>query len=89
VRKRAESRIPAIPITRWRGNWVVSNATWHIASSGLVTTMTIASGERSFTSAATPPTISLFFASRSSRLIPGWRGNPDVITTMSEPEVSS
>jgi hypothetical protein len=78
-----------MPITRWRGNWVASYATWHIASSGLVTTITIASGERSFTCSATPPTISLFLARRSSRLIPGWRGNPDVITTISDPAVSS
>ena len=36
--------MPAIPTTRWRGNSDVSSATWHIASSGLVTQMMIAVG---------------------------------------------
>ena len=35
-----------MPITRWRGKPETSSATWHIASSGLVTQMMIASGER-------------------------------------------
>ena len=39
--------MPAMPTTRWRGNPETSSATWHIASSGLVTAMMIASGERS------------------------------------------
>ena len=81
--------MPAMPTTRWRGNSDVSSATWHIASSGLVTQMMIESGERSATSRVTPPTISRLAASRSSRLIPGLRGRPEVITTMSDPEVSS
>ena len=45
VRKRALSSTPAMPITRSRGNPDASIATWHIASSGFVTTMRIASGE--------------------------------------------
>ena len=45
VRKRAESRTPAIPSTRSRGKPDAVSATWHIASSGLVTMIRIASGE--------------------------------------------
>ena len=45
VRNRAQSSTPAMPITRSRGKPDASSATWHIASSGLVTTMRIASGE--------------------------------------------
>ena len=45
VRKRAESRTPAMPMTRSRGKPDAFIATWHMTSSGLVTTMMIASGE--------------------------------------------
>ncbi len=45
VRKRAESSTPAMPITRSRGKPEALSATWHIASSGLVTMIRIASGE--------------------------------------------
>ena len=34
-------------------------------------------------------TMPAFFASRSSRLMPGWRARPDVTTMMSEPAVSA
>ena len=45
VRKRDESSTPAMPTTRSEGRSLASRATWHMASSGLVTTMTMASGE--------------------------------------------
>ena len=52
-----------------------SSATWHIASSGLVTTMMIASGERSDDLLGDTRRRSRWFiASRSSRLMPGLRG---------------
>ena len=37
----------------------------------------------------TPPTISAFFIRRSSRLMPGFRARPAVMTTMSDPAVGS
>jgi len=51
--------------------------------------MRVASGERSAASRVTEPTICSFVVTRSSRLIPGDRGLPAVITTTSEPAVSS
>ena len=87
--KRAVSRIPAIPKTRFFLKREAVLATWHIASRGLETTTTIASRERLTTSRVTEPTIASFVVTRSSRLIPGERGLPAVITTTSEPSVSS
>jgi hypothetical protein len=89
VRNRAVSRIPAIPTTRSRGHPETFFATWHMASSGLETTTTIASGDRSAASRMTPATISSFVVTRSSRLIPGFRGTPAVMTTTSDSAVSS
>jgi hypothetical protein len=86
--KRAVSRIPAIPKTRSFGQPEVDLATWHIASSGLETTITIASGLVATTSRVTDPTIRSFVVTRSSRLIPGCRGKPAVTTTTAEPAVS-
>ena len=60
-----------------------------MASSGFETTIRIASGERSTASRVTEPTIASFVVTRSSRLIPGLRGRPAVMTTTSEPAVSS
>ena len=45
VRKRAESSTPAMPITRFFGNFETMYATCAMASSGLVTTMMMAFGE--------------------------------------------
>ena len=89
VRKRAESSTPAMPSTRSRGKPDASRATWHIASSGFVTMIRIASGEWRTACSTTDRTIPAFLASRSSRLMPGWRARPDVTTTMSEPAVSA
>ena len=41
------------------------------------------------TCSVTEPTIFSFVATRSSRLMPGERGSPAVMTTTSEPAVSS
>ena len=89
VRKRAESSTPAMPITRSRGNPAASKATWHIASSGLETTTTIASGDPATTCWVTERTMPMLVRSRSSRLMPGLRAMPEVMTTTSEPAVSS
>ena len=89
MRKRAESSTPAIPITRSRGSLASANATWHMASSGLVTTIRIVSGERDTRFWVTSATIFWLVVSRSSRLMPGLRAIPDVITQMSDPAVSS
>ena len=87
--KRAVSRIPAIPKTRSFAQPETFFATWHIASSGFETTTRIASGLAAITCSVTDLTIPSFVETRSSRLIPGWRGRPAVTTTTSEPAVSS
>ena len=89
VEKRAVSRIPAIPSTRSRGQPETFFATWHIASSGFETTTSTASGDCATTSRVTADTIFSFVATRSSRLIPGPRGTPAVITTTADPAVSA
>ena len=89
VRNRAESRTPAIPSTRSRGKPEACIATWHMASSGLVTMIRIAFGECFAACSTTARTMPAFLANRSSRLIPGWRASPEVTTTMSEPAVSA
>ena len=78
-----------MPMTRSGERPLVSSATWHIASSGFVTMIKIASGECEMACWTTLRTMPAFFASRSSRLIPGCRARPDVTTTMSEPAVSA
>ena len=60
-----------------------------IASSGLLTTITTAWGLVRLTCSATEPTMLALVASRSSRLMPGLRATPAVITTTSLPAVSS
>ncbi len=88
ARKRAVSRMPAMPKTRRFSKPDTFLATWHIASSGFETTTITASGEAATTSLVTEPTIFSFVVTRSSRLMPGERGRPAVITTTSEPAVS-
>jgi hypothetical protein len=78
-----------MPTTRFFFSLDAALATWHIASSGLETTTMIASRERFTTSRVTEPTIASFVVTRSSRLMPGERGLPAVMTTTSEPSVSS
>ena len=52
-------------------------------------TMRIELGERLTISSVTPPTIFWLVARRSSRLMPGFRAMPAVMTTTSDPAVSS
>ena len=78
-----------MPTTRSFGNPETVFATWHIASSGLETTTRTPFGERLTISFVTEATIASFVVTRSSRLMPGERGLPAVITTTSEPAVSS
>ena len=89
ARNRALSRMPAMPTTRSRGSLETALATWHIASSGLETTTTVALGECFTASFVTAATIASFVVTRSSRLIPGARGLPAVTTMTSEPLVSA
>ena len=51
--------------------------------------MRIASGDASTDFFVTSATMRWFVVSRSSRLIPGLRGTPEVMTMMSDPAVSS
>ena len=87
--KRAVSRIPAMPKTRSLGQPETFLATWHIASSGLETTIRTASGFWATIASVTDPTIFSFVETRSSRLMSPVRGTPAVKTTTSEPAVSS
>jgi hypothetical protein len=89
VRKRAESSTPAMPTTRSLGKPDRFQASCTMASSGLVTRIRMAFRERATTWSTTPPTISAFLKSRSSRVMPGLRARPAVITTTSESAVSS
>ena len=89
VRKRAESSTPAIPTTRLDGKPDFFHASCTMASSGLVTSTRMAFFERALTSSTTEPTISAFLNRRSSRVMPGLRASPAVITTTSESAVSS
>jgi hypothetical protein len=78
-----------MPITRSFGNPAASNATWHMASSGLETTMMTASGDCATTCSVTLRTMPMLVRNRSSRLMPGFRATPLVMTTTSELAVSS
>jgi hypothetical protein len=77
-----------MPITRSFGNPVTSEARKVISSSGLLTTITMESGEVSRTWPATPRMMPAFFSRRSMRVMPGCLGSPAVITTTSDPAVS-
>ena len=76
-------------MTRAAGSPLVSRATWHIASMGLAKMMKVASGECSMALPTTLRTMPALVPSRSSRVMPGRRGTPEVTTTTSEPAVSA
>ena len=59
-----------------------------MASTGLVAMTMTQSGDAPATSLVTWRMISALACSRSSRLIPGFLANPDVMTTRSDPAVS-
>ena len=86
---RAVSSMPACPSTRLLGNPLASWASAVISSSGFDTTMMTASGECLATFSATCRTILALVSMRSIRLMPGLRGRPAVMTTMSLPAVFS
>ena len=88
VRKRAESSTPAMPIILFFGSLLVCFAMYTIASSGFDTTIMMGSWECSMIFSVTDCTILALVARRSSRLIPGLRGKPAVMTTTSEFAVS-
>jgi hypothetical protein len=78
-----------MPTTLFPGNPDRFQATYVIASMGFVTTIYMQSGEYSDVPETTFVTTSAFAAKRSSRLMPGFLGKPAVMTTMSDPAVSS
>ena len=87
-RNRAASRTPAIPITRCLSNPLTFSATYVMTSRGLETTMMMAPGDFATADTVQLLTMPLFVFIRSSRLIPGLRAIPAVMTTMSEFAVS-
>src|SRR3972149_853825 len=60
-----------------------------MAASGVDTAMSMALGDFAVDLRVTAVTVPAFTLRRSSRLIPGFRGRPEVMTMMSEPAVSS
>ena len=78
-----------MPTTRCFLKRDVALATCHIASSGFETTTRIAFGECFTASLVTDYTMASFVETRSSRLMPGERGLPAVMTTTSEAALSS
>ena len=89
ARKRAESSTPAIPMTLFFGKPLASNATWHMASRGLLTMIRIVFGDDLATCSVTFFMIPALVLIRSSRLMPGFRGIPAVIMTILDPSVAS
>ena len=89
ARMRAESRIPAMPMTLVLGSLETRRATSHIASRGFVTMMIVRSLEWRQTLEMQSATISSFFFRRSSRDMPGLRARPAVMTQIDDPAVSS
>ena len=59
-----------------------------MASSGLVMTITNASGQWVLMPSATVAITPAFFATRSSRDMPGWRGKPAVTIPTSAPAMA-
>jgi hypothetical protein len=89
VRIRAESNTPAMPMILDFGRPLTLRATWTIASKGLVTRIRMMSEDRATSSLTTVFTIFAFVESSSSRLMPGFRGIPEVITAIDDPAVSA
>ena len=88
-RKRALSRIPAIPQTFSVGRPENCRSAQTIASSGLVMQITKASGALRLMPSPTAFITLRLMPSRSSRLIPGLRGTPAVTMQTSAPAMSS
>ena len=89
VRKRPVSSTPAMPITLFFGSPQAFCSAHTMASSGLVMTMTKALGAY-FLMPAPACSITLrLIESRSSRLMPGFRGTPAVMMMTSAPSMSA
>ena len=82
-RKRAASSTPAMPTTLLRGSPLVFWSAHTMASRGLVTQMTKASGAYLRKPAPTCSMTLRLISSRSSRLMPGFLGTPAVTITTS------
>ena len=89
VRKRAVSRTPDCPKTRFFGKPDALYTAYVMASTGFVNTRMYVSGEYLTTDSVTEVIIPAFVLTRSSRLIPGLRAIPAVMMTRSEWAVSS
>src|ERR1051326_1377543 len=81
--------MPAMPITLCRSNPLTLYATYVMTSSGLETTIRIAWGDLATTASVTPFTIPALVSWSCSRVMPGFRAIPAVMTTMFDPAVSS
>ena len=88
-RNRELSSTPAIPTTLFAGSPDFCCITHTIASSGFVITITNACGQYCLIPSATVAITPAFFATKSSRLIPGCRGNPAVTMTTSDPSIAA
>ncbi len=73
-----------MPMTRSRGKPLSRYTAWHMASSGFATGTMMQSGEYLTTCSVTAFMMPKLTFSRSSRLMPGLRGTPEVMTTTSE-----
>ena len=82
--KRELSKAPPIPIILFFGKPVAFNVKYVIVSIGLDTTTIIVFGENFKMFSATDFTIPALIPINSSRVIPGFLGIPEVITTTSE-----
>src|SRR5713101_7538768 len=89
ARKRVESKAPDSPMRRCRGSPEALAVRYVMASSGLVTTTKNASGEYRITCSTTPRTMPVLVSSNCSRVMPGLRAIPAMMTTTSEPAVSA
>ena len=78
-----------MPTTLCAGRPERSCITATITSSGLVITMTKASGQCVLMPSATLAITPAFLASKSSRLMPGMRGKPAVTITTSDPAMAA
>ena len=81
--------MPPWPTTRRGSKPLAASATWHIASIGFARMMKTAPGEAAAPCPTTLRTMLALVPSRSSRVMPGLRGTPEVTITTSEPAVSA
>ena len=85
--KRAESKMPPIPIMRFFGKPDVFEVKYVMVSIGLEITTMIISGLCLIKFSVTICTILALVPINSSRVMPGLRGIPEVITATVEPAV--